>query len=1261
MNFTKESAPTSSYFNPPWELHEWSRRLFDSVFKITEKSPSHDPVARINIKDPNLWKQVLDDESDDIEADSIQSAFLRACVKDRPQRQSANWFREEMQKGAEKIGILKDPINNFWLLTISLLAATAAEEDLNIGEYRRRLKGMLKLDREQNFGLIHLPTMWEQLVRRTLELAMKSESSYRILELTDPGRETRIGYSKKLAFPVQKDLEKFVEVVEESSALQEGQNQFKLVRALLDGPNFTEAFNRAIEKFQMNLYNSNLYQDPIWVTYLDILRRDYPHASSGLACVQAEPTVREIDLIMYPGHAIEYDLEFSIASRLTVEALASQSDQAAVMWRKRAGAYKADFVMDQSLLLHWFDIVDPTNSPLKATMASFPKHFEDCHDDGIFVFQKSEEGEWVADRRCNQNSGTVYLLAYQSVAGHLEKVAGSSGGVKRLEIENDPDNPKIPPYFKLLKIDVSAVVACLKNKSGPKKSRENIAGWLPWNVTRPRIRPKDLFKQANGAFVSPAMPLRIRRDNWTKCTAVSMDEATPQVDADLELERKPSSNEEDFFVLRLEGNDQLKEGQKIQIQANDDEAGHVDQRAIVVVTRCLDPQFKKPSDPAQYLEEKTQGQLGPAGQEDLVSFVTENSEFSGDKIPTFKPIGQSKDEQGQACLSLWQTLDHYSGPYDALLESIAVAATYRKDLRYSDLMTWIENVYPGCKYEIFASLRDNGFIQEWQPKKHCMPIYWVPTPYLVHVKENDFRVIGIVPANQRFRLTQLCEQNSVEPLVAKIEKSGVLGAIGLKGASPEFLGDLRNTFGWELSVLEPRPLSSPEEVLTISLAGRHQTDNPKKCAIWKGGRRWDEKNRDRNDLPQLNLQRNEDHNRPKRYVVHASEIVRWATRSESWAILIMASLEEKQLFSLRSSGDLCRNEKDGYAFGARLPEPVGRYALFYGNGVSGPIHQDKGNTYVHCFGDVTRAIDCCEDWVAFGELESSPAVSLNIDPLSGEYPLEIHCSGQSSGKVKKWSWDFGDGSSATDQNPTHTYTSAGEYVIRLTVLCRGGEGSDQRKISVVEPVPQACFDMDPITGPYPLTVQFSDLSTGLVETRKWKFGDGHSSGEKAPSHTFDQPGDYRISFKVMGPGGSSVIENLLEVKEHSPSVHFKASTLSGVAPLKVQFQQTTFGKVDSCEWDFGDGCHSNEANPLHVYANPGAFIVRLEVNGPGGRHEYTYPNPITVAEFAERPNVELSPKEGKAPLTVTISHDFSEPITEIQWSFGDGEWVEYEV
>jgi PKD repeat protein len=185
-----------------------------------------------------------------------------------------------------------------------------------------------------------------------------------------------------------------------------------------------------------------------------------------------------------------------------------------------------------------------------------------------------------------------------------------------------------------------------------------------------------------------------------------------------------------------------------------------------------------------------------------------------------------------------------------------------------------------------------------------------------------------------------------------------------------------------------------------------------------------------------------------------------------------------------------------------------------------------------------------------------------------------------------------------------------------------------------EGAPKAGFTASPTFGTAPLTVQFTDQSTGKITDWAWDFGDGETSIEQSPSHTYGAEGEYTVSLKVIGPGGSDT-ETKADYIEVGP-VHadFSASLTSGDPPLTVQFTDQSTGEITDWAWDFGDGETSIEQSPSHTYNAVGAHTVSLTVSGPGGSDTETKTGYIEVGI------PELT------PTTWKLSHGF--PATSVR-------------
>jgi PKD repeat protein len=146
-------------------------------------------------------------------------------------------------------------------------------------------------------------------------------------------------------------------------------------------------------------------------------------------------------------------------------------------------------------------------------------------------------------------------------------------------------------------------------------------------------------------------------------------------------------------------------------------------------------------------------------------------------------------------------------------------------------------------------------------------------------------------------------------------------------------------------------------------------------------------------------------------------------------------------------------------------------------------------------------------------------------------------------------------------------------------------------------------------------VQFTDLSTGDLDTWLWDFGDGITSTLQNPTHTFATVGVYTVSLTVSGLGGIDTLMQPDYIAVYEPALaNFTADVTSGLAPLSVQFTDLSTGDLDTWLWDFGDGITSTLQSPGHLYMMAGTYTITLTVSGLGGTDSQTRSAYITVEE-----------------------------------------------
>jgi PKD repeat protein len=235
-------------------------------------------------------------------------------------------------------------------------------------------------------------------------------------------------------------------------------------------------------------------------------------------------------------------------------------------------------------------------------------------------------------------------------------------------------------------------------------------------------------------------------------------------------------------------------------------------------------------------------------------------------------------------------------------------------------------------------------------------------------------------------------------------------------------------------------------------------------------------------------------------------------------------------------------------------------------------------------------------------------------PLQGPAPLTVAFTNTSTGDYDTTLWSFGDGITSTLDHPVHDYVLPGVYTVTLTVTGPGGTDTETRPdyITVYEPV-EAGFAAVPREGLPPLTVVFTNTSTGDYDASLWHFGDGLTSTLQHPTHDYELPGAYTVTLTASGPGGTDTLTRTRYITVYMPvAARFSASPTTGPAPLTVVFTNTSTGDYDTAFWTFGDGLTSTLPSPIHLYPAAGSYTVTLTITGPGGADTELKPACITV-------------------------------------------------
>jgi len=153
---------------------------------------------------------------------------------------------------------------------------------------------------------------------------------------------------------------------------------------------------------------------------------------------------------------------------------------------------------------------------------------------------------------------------------------------------------------------------------------------------------------------------------------------------------------------------------------------------------------------------------------------------------------------------------------------------------------------------------------------------------------------------------------------------------------------------------------------------------------------------------------------------------------------------------------------------------------------------------------------------------------------TGRCPLIVAFNDTSTGEPEFWHWDFGDGNRSDEHHPVHIFNIPGSYDVTLSTGNQYQRERERKESFVSVQAPPVCrFSADPVSGIAPLSVQFSDESSGEPQSWHWDFGDGSTSELENPMYSFSNPGTYTITLTVMNSYGNSslVKEDMIMVAQ----------------------------------------------------------------------------------------------------------------------------------
>ena len=257
--------------------------------------------------------------------------------------------------------------------------------------------------------------------------------------------------------------------------------------------------------------------------------------------------------------------------------------------------------------------------------------------------------------------------------------------------------------------------------------------------------------------------------------------------------------------------------------------------------------------------------------------------------------------------------------------------------------------------------------------------------------------------------------------------------------------------------------------------------------------------------------------------------------------------------------------------------------------------------------------------------------------------------------IQEYLWNYGEnGSQSYTSGPfSHDYAVTGSYNVKLVVKDSYGCKDSIFKpnfVSITKPFAKFTVSDTALCPSLPVT--FTNISNGVGSRVLWNFGDGTTSTDFSPIHSFANPGSYKVTMAIVDINGCTASDSITLAIYNAKADFEMSDSFSTCPPLIVNITNKSTNYID-LNWDFGDGGNSQLVNPSHIYTYPGNYTLKLSVRNNGGCTDE-----LTKKVIIQGPTgtFDYLPKEacnpGKVDYRITAKNTVS-----YVWDFNDGTTV----
>ena len=340
---------------------------------------------------------------------------------------------------------------------------------------------------------------------------------------------------------------------------------------------------------------------------------------------------------------------------------------------------------------------------------------------------------------------------------------------------------------------------------------------------------------------------------------------------------------------------------------------------------------------------------------------------------------------------------------------------------------------------------------------------------------------------------------------------------------------------------------------------------------------------------------------------------------------------------------------------------------------SGDGNSSSDSIYTHSYSDTgsftvrliqTSAVGCIDTLEKLVYVNPSPRASFLINDSTqcfrGNEFIFTNTSTLAKGTMGS-SWKFGDGSTSSQDNPSHRYAKDSSWSIQLIMQSDSGCRDTVRHQSITYPMPQADFsssDTALCLSGNSFTFYDSTLIKSGSWTTRWEFGDGDTSISNQPTHSYSQEGVYPILLV------STSNFQCADSSEKSVEVYPMPNAVIGQFDTSLCFRANQFNLSDSStlvygsysrEWNFGDGATDTNQYTSHIYGKDSTFEVALRLISNEGCKDSAFQKLIVLpqaeAEFSVNDSIQCFSDNSFQFMNQSTVNSGSMSYS---WNFGDG-------